>query len=110
MNQDQINLVLRMYNLFTEISLECEQDDKFNDFISKQNIFKKVLMKYCATLIVLNLIKIVSKRRINIMKNKIILVDGEEYWLGATMGKYNEKYDCFMFGNCFVHRYDTIFK
>lgn len=37
------------------------------------------------------------------------LVDGKEYDQGAVVATYNAKYDCFMLGNCFIPRSDTIY-
>jgi hypothetical protein len=41
MNQKQVNLILKMYNIKTKICLECELDAEFNQFISEKNIFKR---------------------------------------------------------------------
>jgi hypothetical protein len=38
------------------------------------------------------------------------LIDGEKYWLGATWGIYNKQQDNFRIGNCFVNRWNTIYK
>lgn len=38
-----------------------------------------------------------------------ILIDGAEYDLGATMGRYNAETDTFSLGNCFVPRSETIY-
>lgn len=37
------------------------------------------------------------------------LIDGEYYWLGATIGRYNAEDQTFDLGNTFVHRGDTMY-
>jgi len=37
------------------------------------------------------------------------LIDGKEYWLGATYGTYNKLSHTFLTGNCFVRVGDTWF-
>lgn len=39
-----------------------------------------------------------------------VLVDGKKYDLGATVATYVADGDYFNLGNCFVWRYDTIYK
>ena len=38
-----------------------------------------------------------------------LLIDGERYWLGACFGTYRASTDCFVFGNCFVAKDDTVY-
>jgi hypothetical protein len=42
--------------------------------------------------------------------NKVKLIDGQKYWLGACFAKYNKKDNCFLLGNCYIDRFKTIYK
>ena len=41
---------------------------------------------------------------------KIEMIDGKDYWLGATWAKYNKETDSFCGGNWFCHRCETIYR